>query len=71
MIFYAVGNIKLFYCLFVTFKKLDGIPALLFRGITMSDKIDRVVTNRFAALPIFAVIMFLGYYLSISTAFSM
>ncbi len=35
--------------------------------LTMSDKIDRVVTNRFAALPIFAVIMFLVYYLSIST----
>lgn len=35
--------------------------------LTISDKIDRVVTNRFAALPIFAVIMFLVYYLSIST----
>ncbi len=35
--------------------------------LTVSDKIDRVVTNRFAALPIFAVIMFLVYYISIST----
>ncbi len=35
--------------------------------LTISDKIDRIVTNRFAALPIFAVIMFLVYYLSIST----
>lgn len=34
---------------------------------TVSDKIDRVVTNRFAALPIFAVIMFLVYYISITT----
>lgn len=35
--------------------------------LTISDKIDRVVTNRFAALPIFAAVMFLVYYLSIST----
>ncbi len=35
--------------------------------LTTSDKIDRVVTNRFAALPIFAVIMFLVYYISVST----
>lgn len=35
--------------------------------LTASDKIDKVVTNRFAALPIFAVIMFLVYYISVST----
>ena len=35
--------------------------------LTTSDKIDRVVTNRFAALPIFAVIMFLVYYVSVTT----
>ncbi len=35
--------------------------------LTASDKIDRVVTNRFAALPIFAAIMFLVYYISVST----
>ena len=35
--------------------------------LTVSDKIDRVVTNRFAALPIFAVIMFIVYYLSVTT----
>ena len=35
--------------------------------LSVSDKIDRVVTNRFAALPIFAVIMFLVYYISVST----
>lgn len=34
---------------------------------TTSDKIDKVVTNRFLALPIFVAIMFLVYYLSIST----
>jgi len=32
-----------------------------------SDKIDRVVTNRFLALPIFAMIMFLVYYISVTT----
>lgn len=36
-------------------------------NLTTSDKIDRVVTNRWAALPIFAVIMFLVYYISVST----
>ena len=35
--------------------------------LSVSDKIDRVVTNRFAALPIFAVIMFLVYFISVST----
>ena len=35
--------------------------------LTTSDKIDKVVTNRWAALPIFAVIMFLVYYISVST----
>lgn len=36
-------------------------------GLTTSDKIDRVVTNRFLALPIFAIVMFLVYYISVST----
>ncbi len=36
-------------------------------GLTVSDKIDRVVTNRFLALPIFAAIMFLVYFISVST----
>lgn len=35
--------------------------------LSVSDKIDKVVTNRFAALPIFAVVMFLVYFLSVST----
>ncbi|MDE7228880.1 MAG: ferrous iron transporter B [Oscillospiraceae bacterium] len=34
---------------------------------TVSDKIDRVVTNRFLALPIFAVIMVIVYYISVTT----
>ncbi len=34
---------------------------------TVSDKIDRVVTNRFLALPIFAVIMIIVYYISVTT----
>ncbi|MGN0688674.1 MAG: ferrous iron transporter B, partial [Oscillospiraceae bacterium] len=36
-------------------------------GLTTSDKIDRVVTNRILALPIFAVIMFLVYFISVTT----
>ncbi|MDK2961245.1 MAG: ferrous iron transport protein [Eubacteriaceae bacterium] len=32
-----------------------------------SDKIDRVVTNRFLALPIFAAVMFLMYFISVTT----
>ena len=35
--------------------------------LTLSDKIDRVVTNRFAALPIFAAVIFFVYYISVST----
>ena len=35
--------------------------------LTTSDKIDKVVTNRWAALPIFALIMFVVYYVSITT----
>lgn len=32
-----------------------------------SDKIDRIVTNRFLALPIFALVMYLVYYVSVTT----
>ncbi|MCM1113899.1 MAG: ferrous iron transporter B [Clostridium sp.] len=35
--------------------------------LSTSDKIDKVVTNRFLALPIFAVVMFLVYFVSITT----
>ncbi len=41
-------------------KKNDG-------KLSASDRIDNVLTNRFAALPIFALIMFLVYYISVST----
>ena len=37
------------------------------KKLTTSDKIDRIVTNRWLALPIFAVIMWLVYYVSVST----
>ena len=36
-------------------------------AVSTSDKIDRIVTNRFLALPIFAVVMFLVYYVSVTT----
>lgn len=36
-------------------------------ALTVSDKIDKVVTNRFLALPIFAVVMFLVYFISVTT----
>lgn len=35
--------------------------------LSVSDKIDRVVTNRWAALPIFAVVMFIVYFVSVTT----
>ena len=35
--------------------------------LSVSDKIDKVVTNRILALPIFAVIMFIVYYISVNT----
>ena len=35
--------------------------------LTTSDKIDRIVTNRWLALPIFAVIMWIVYYVSVTT----
>ena len=35
--------------------------------LTISDKIDRIVTNRWLALPVFALVMFVVYYLSVTT----
>ena len=35
--------------------------------LTTSDKIDRIVTNRILALPIFALVMFVVYYVSVTT----
>ena len=37
------------------------------KKLTTSDKIDRIVTNRWLALPIFAVVMFVVYYVSVTT----
>ena len=37
------------------------------KKLTTSDKIDRIVTNRWLALPIFAVVMFIVYYVSVTT----
>ena len=37
------------------------------RGMTVSDRIDKIVTNRILALPIFAAVMFIVYYVSITT----
>ncbi|MGN1164104.1 MAG: ferrous iron transporter B, partial [Candidatus Ornithospirochaeta sp.] len=36
-------------------------------GLSVSDKIDRVVTNKWLALPIFALVMWLVYFVSVST----
>ena len=36
-------------------------------GLSVSDRIDKVVTNRWLAIPIFAVVMWLVYYISIQT----
>ena len=35
--------------------------------LTTSDKIDKIVTNRWLALPIFAVVMYIVYYVSVTT----
>lgn len=35
--------------------------------LTVSDKIDQIVTNRILALPIFAAVMFIVYYVSVTT----
>lgn len=39
--------------------------------LSLSDKIDRIVTNRFLALPIFAAVMWLIYYIAIQTVGAM
>ena len=51
---------------------LDGIYEKKSAGqMTISDKIDQVVTNRILALPIFVAVMFVVYYLSITTVGTM
>lgn len=37
------------------------------KKLTASDKIDRIVTNRWLALPVFAIVMFLVYFISVTT----
>ena len=49
-------------------KIIDGVYKNKRKGqLSTSDKIDRVVTNRFLGLPIFIAVMFLVYYLSMVT----
>lgn len=49
-------------------KMLKGVTEKRKAGqLTLSDKIDRIVTNRFLSLPIFALVMTLVYYVSITT----
>ena len=49
-------------------KLLTGVVRKKAKGaLSTSDKIDRIVTNRWLALPIFAAIMFLVYYVSVTT----
>lgn len=58
----------------ITSERYDWIEAVVHdcvrrapKKLTLSEKIDKVVTNRFLGLPIFALAMFMVYYLSIST----
>jgi ferrous iron transport protein B len=52
---------------------IDGVAAACLRrrrgreDLSPSDRIDRVVTNRFLALPIFAAVIFIIYFVSVST----
>ena len=49
-------------------KLLDGVYKKKQLGhISLSDKIDKIVTNKFLALPIFALIMFLVYFIAIGS----
>ncbi len=58
----------------ITDERYNNITAIVGNSVqkkaikeSTSDKIDRIITNRLLALPIFAAIMFLVYWLSIST----
>lgn len=47
---------------------IDGCCQRKFKNdMSTSDKIDRIVTNRWLALPIFALVMFAVYYVSVTT----
>lgn len=58
----------------ITSERYEYIGTIIDKAITkskqqlsVSDKIDRVVTNRWLALPIFALVMFCVYYVSVTT----
>ena len=46
---------------------LDGVLVKSGNTVTTSDKIDRIVTNRVLGIPIFLAVMWLVYYISVST----
>lgn len=45
----------------------DSVRKKNLTKVKISDRVDSIVTNRILALPIFALVMFLVYYISIST----
>ncbi|MCR5254812.1 MAG: ferrous iron transport protein B [Acetatifactor sp.] len=60
----------------ITNQRYNYITALISKSVkkgkakgelTTSDKIDRIVTNRWLALPIFIFVMFLVYYIAVTT----
>lgn len=50
---------------------LDGVLKKSGNRLTFSDKVDRVVTNRILGLPIFLLVMWAVYYISVTTVGSM
>ena len=46
---------------------LEGIYKRKNNGLSATDRIDKIVTNKYLALPIFAVMMFLVYFISVTT----
>lgn len=46
---------------------LRGVYKKKNNGLTPSERIDRVVTNKYLALPIFAIVMFIVYFVSVTT----
>ena len=50
---------------------LDGVLQKSKAGLTTSDKVDRIVTNRILGLPIFLLVMWAVYYVAVSTVGSM
>lgn len=48
-------------------KIITGCLKKSHKGMTASDRIDRIVTNRILALPIFVAVMFIVYYISVTS----